>query len=111
MSASHAIPKAQIDLWLADLEASQYSEENALALLSPDERNRAQRFHFPLHRRRYTIRRGMLRILLGRYLNQEPTSIAFSYGSHGKPALAGKELHFNLSHSGNQVCFAFSSAS
>ena len=110
-STSHAIPNDQIDLWLVNLDGGDYSEEKAHALLSPDERDRAQRFHFPLHRRRYTIRRGMLRLLLGRYLHQDPASISFSYGSHGKPALPGKELHFNLSHSGNQACFAFSSTS
>ncbi|HEY4354351.1 MAG TPA: 4'-phosphopantetheinyl transferase superfamily protein [Acidobacteriaceae bacterium] len=106
-----AISKDQIDLWSADLDAGEYSEAQACELLSPDERDRAQRFRFPLHRSRYTIRRGILRTLLGRYLDQTPESILFSYGSHGKPLLSGHGLHFNLSHSGAQACFAFSPVS
>jgi 4'-phosphopantetheinyl transferase len=45
----------------------------------------------------------MLRLLLGRYLEAAPEQLEFSYGPHGKPALAGlygrSGLRFNLSHS------------
>ena len=99
----------QIDLWSANLDAEEHLEQNAYVLLSADERDRAQRF--PIHRKRYTIRRGILRTLLGRYLHAVPESIAFNYGSHGKPVLSGERLHFNLSHSGCHASFAFSSMS
>jgi 4'-phosphopantetheinyl transferase len=53
----------------------------------------------------------MLRTLLGRYLDLEPNGLRFSYGSHGKPALAGEcgggKVRFNLSHSHELALFAF----
>lgn len=105
------IPKDQIDLWTADLDADEHSENKLSALLSPDECDRARRFRFPIDRTRYTIRRGILRTLLGRYLDAAPESIPISNGPHGKPALPTNAIHFNQSHSGSQACFAFSCGS
>ena len=72
-------------------------------VLAPDERARAARFLYEDDRRRYTVARGVLRTLLGRYLAVEPASLEFRYGAHGKPSLAqtpgGRDLRFNLSHS------------
>ena len=54
------------------------------------------------------IARGLLRTLLGRYLQVSPASIVFKYGSKGKPALAGPAgIDFNVSHSGGLAVFAF----
>jgi len=54
--------------------------------------------------------RGLLRELLGRYLDRPAAALRFGRGAHGKPVLAGADagagLHFNLSHSGNQVLYA-----
>ena len=41
-----------------------------------------------------------LRDVLATYLEASPDAIRFVTGEHGKPELAGGELHFNLSHSG-----------
>lgn len=71
-------------------------------LLDADERARAARFVFERHRRRFTVARGVLRQVLGRYLGVDPREPAFDYGDHGKPALrhpAGTALRFNVSHS------------
>lgn len=80
-------------------------------ILSLDERARADRFHFPIHRERYTVARGTLRILLGRYLHCPPESIAFSYGPQGKPALTAmstpEPLEFNVAHSGQVALLGF----
>ena len=75
------------------------------ALLSDEERARAQRFLAPLHRDRFIAAHGVLRRLLGAQLRHDPASLEFSAGAHGKPRLAGVHqasgLEFNLSHSGN----------
>ena len=77
-------------------------------LLAPDEMDRAGRFRFAHLRRSFILARGVLRILLGRYLNAAPGDIEFSYGSKGKPALAaGNRLQFNASHTGDLALFAF----
>ncbi len=72
--------------------------------LSPDEAERAARFKFDKDRTRWTEARSALRCILAGYLNAEPTSLEFSYGEHGKPAIAG--LEFNLSHSGDFAMIA-----
>lgn len=80
-------------------------------LLNEDEAQRAARFHFPADQRRFTVGRGLLRLLLGRYLDAQPTQLCFAYNAYGKPQLAvvGEEpaLHFNLSHSGEIALYAF----
>ncbi len=71
--------------------------------LSPDEIERALRFHFEKDRNRFVTGRGLLREALGWLLEADPASIVFSYGERGKPQLAdsinGQFLHFNVSHS------------
>ncbi|MGA2592841.1 MAG: 4'-phosphopantetheinyl transferase superfamily protein [Bryobacteraceae bacterium] len=76
--------------------------------LSPDEKGRAAQFRFERHRNSFVVARGILRILLGRYLNIPPAGFLFRYGPKGKPAIAGSEgIDFNLSHSGSLAVFAF----
>jgi 4'-phosphopantetheinyl transferase len=41
-----------------------------------------------------------LRDVLAAYLEASPEAVRLVTGEHGKPELAGGELHFNLSHSG-----------
>ncbi len=70
--------------------------------LDPDERARAARFRHDLHRCRFVVARGTLRIILARYLRSEPTDLRFSYNAYGKPLLVAgsgrSPLRFNLSH-------------
>lgn len=69
--------------------------------LSPDELQRAARFHFEKDRQRFVIVRGVLRDLLGCYLNLEPEKIEFTYNAYGKPSLAVQmnilDVQFNVS--------------
>lgn len=69
------------------------------ALLSHSERERAARFHFERDRRRYTVSRGLLRILLGSLVQRKPASLVIEVGAHGKPSLPSGPS-FNISHSG-----------
>ncbi len=94
-------------LWLAWLdEETPASFRNSL---SDDERLRAGRLLSPRSAERYTVARGILRHLLGRYLASRPEQLVFSYGPRGKPELAdGLQigLSFNVSHSGGLAVFA-----
>jgi len=81
------------------------------AILSTDERERARSYLFEKDRRRYIVRRGVLRTILGMYLRTNPATICFEYGAHGKPLLAREEnpcLRFSLSHSDGLALYAFS---
>lgn len=102
-----------IHVWLTNLATAMPGPLEAYReLLSVDERQRADRFHFERHRRRFILCRGLLRTLLGRYLTTPPDRIEFTYGEHGKPGLNhpayATALCFNLAHSQDLALFAFS---
>ncbi|MDA1316148.1 MAG: 4'-phosphopantetheinyl transferase superfamily protein [Acidobacteria bacterium] len=101
---------SEVHIWRARLDAPPSAATNFHNLLSADERERAARFRFDKHRRRFTVARGILRTLLGRYLEREPQDLTLGYSDHGKPFLAGTpepDLRFNLSHSHDLALFAF----
>ena len=80
-------------------------------VLSPDEQARAERLILPTHRRRFIAARGLLRHLLGRYLQTRPQDIRFGLDPHGKPFLqhpAQLCIHFNVAHSHHLAVYAFS---
>jgi 4'-phosphopantetheinyl transferase len=71
------------------------------AVLSEDELLRAARFKVEDGRRNFVAARGALRILLGRYLNEDPTALRFTATTNGKPGVVHPSmLQFNVSHSG-----------
>ncbi|HKT48952.1 MAG TPA: 4'-phosphopantetheinyl transferase superfamily protein [Candidatus Angelobacter sp.] len=92
-----------IDIWHINIEPPPEKLAASRALLSPDELERAARFHFDIHRNRYIAGRAALRAILAQYLGVSAQAIAFNYGEKGKPALAPqvntRRLEFNLSHS------------
>jgi 4'-phosphopantetheinyl transferase len=98
-----------IDVWRADLAAL---GDRAEQLLSNSERARAARILPERKRILWARSRGVLRALLGRYLERDPRALRFELGPHGKPALACAEdlpttdLCFNLSHSGGLALYA-----
>ncbi len=109
--ASHDIKGNEVHVWRASLEIPSQKLEQLFRLLHPEERRRADRFHFPKDRRHFAVARGVLRLLLGRYLKKSPEQLDFAYNDYGKPALVATLnpdfLQFNLSHSGERVLYAF----
>lgn len=78
------------------------------ACLSAAELERAGRFFFERHRRRFVVARARLRRLLGERLGRRPADIELTCGPNGKPRLARDSLRFNLSHCGEVALFGFS---
>ena len=99
-TAIPALEDAAVQVWRLDLGIEPTIEARLRALLTDDERSRADRFYFPHLRTHFTAARAALRILLGTHTGQAPESIRFAYAQHGKPYLPETELEFNLSHSG-----------
>ena len=91
-----------IHLWRVRLDQTAEVYRACLDTLTPDERERAGRFHFERHRQQFVIARGALRSVLGRYLDRPPGQLRFAYSAFGKPEVEGEEgggcLRFNLSH-------------
>ncbi len=97
-----ALLSGEIHVWRSLLIADSLAVWFYADLLSDDEQERAQRFRDSIHRQRFILARGLLRTLLGRYLETDPAQIVFAYSSYGKPRLAvpaADGLQFNLSHS------------
>jgi 4'-phosphopantetheinyl transferase len=105
-----ALEEAGIHLWHANPLGQSSLLPYFSALLSADENGRRTRFHFAGDQQDFAFARGMLRSLLGAYLEIDPSAVGFEYSEHGKPALAGlhrkAELQFNLSHTQGAVLLA-----
>jgi len=99
-----------LHLWQADLNQFMPQLTQFRSVLSPDEVERSQRFHFDEHRQYFILARGILRYLLAQYLNCHPSEVEFTYSQRGKPALAlpKSDLKFNISHSKNHALYGFS---
>ncbi len=107
----YIVAPEQVDLWLARLDTFGDVERRYMSLLSLDELERASSFRFDSHRDAFCIGRGLLRLILARYLSVAPQKIYLQYSAYGRPALGGKEagvLEFNLAHSGEWVLYAIS---
>lgn len=106
-----ALPEDEVQVWRVDLESIRGDESRWQKVLSPDESNRASRFHFVRDRQRFVASRALLRTILGCYLAIEPKSLSFIYSQKEKPSLApgsaSSGLTFNISHSGGIALFAF----
>ena len=99
-----------MEVWEAALDLPASVLCRLAVLLTEEETARARRFHFEHDRRHFTAARGLLRLLLGRYLGADPAVLRFGYGPRGKPHVtvpADTALRFNLSHSHGHALFAF----
>ena len=69
--------------------------------LSSDELRRARRFHFARDRRRSLVGKGLLRTILSKYVDVEPTALVFVPEPLGKPRLevGGVEVGIRFSMS------------
>lgn len=132
-----ALTREQVHVWRAELDLPEPTVACLRDTLSADEVDRSERFHFPQHRRRFIAARGLLRVMLGRYLEAAPKAVSFHYGLYGKPSVKveprgrtclttptglssqtldtaqvssagrGPTLQFNLAHSGELALYAF----
>lgn len=101
----------EVHIWVADLDVPPSEVATCWELLAADERERAERLRFEQLRVRYVAGRGILRQLLGRYLQVAPNQLVFCYGPYGKPGLAApSELAFNLAHSHSVAVYALAMA-
>lgn len=92
------------DIWLCQLTQLQDRESDFFSQFSDEEKIRAERFKFAIHRSRFIASHGFVRTVLANYLKIEPDTIEYKKGEHGKPYLAetnlsdNHNLQFNLSH-------------
>jgi 4'-phosphopantetheinyl transferase len=97
------LPNDEVHVWCLPLQLPEDLQAYLMATLSPDERERANRYAHRQIREQFTSARGFLRNLLGRYLGHDPASLQLELSPTGKPILPGRSLYFNVSHS-HELC-------
>jgi 4'-phosphopantetheinyl transferase len=104
------LPDNEVHVWRASLDQLPPTIESFRHLLDADERPRADSFHFQSDREHFIVAHGLLRVILGSYLNRLPNSLSFQRGSYGKPASIpdpfNDAIRFNLSHSHGMALYA-----
>jgi 4'-phosphopantetheinyl transferase len=102
--------QTDVHVWRAALDMPASYVQDLWRALTADERQRAERYIFAKDCTHFVVARGLLRVLLGRYLRQDPHDLRFTYGPRGKPALAAGmdegSLRFNVSHSHGLALYA-----
>ncbi len=98
-----------INIWRASIRYHHSSIDYFTSLLHPGESIKSSRFLQEEDRQRFIISRGMLRLLLSRYLSVSAEEVMFSSGRNGKLSIGNankKNICFNVSHSGDWVLIA-----
>jgi 4'-phosphopantetheinyl transferase len=85
-------------VWVIDLDRPPLPADTLSALLTDDELARAARYRVGAIRDQFALARGLLRWLLGGYLDVPPERVPIVAAPSGKPGLDGGGLHFNLTH-------------
>lgn len=105
--AEPALGEGEVHVWRASLRVPAPERERLNALLDPEEKARAARYRFDVHRDRFVAGRGIQREVLGRYLGVHPASIRYRAASHGKPLVDGPgSLRFNVSNAEDGLLIA-----
>ncbi len=100
-----------VHVWRVSLLRSPKATADLRAVLSPDERARADAQAGERLQRRFVVAHAETRRILAGYLNEDPRTLVFAVHPQGKPHLsgAGRDLRFNLAHSGELALLAVSS--
>ena len=86
-----------LQIWQADLTILAPQENYLSALLDESEREDIQRLHHARDRQKMILRRGVRRVVLGRYLDCAPEQLHFECAEYGKPRVPG--ISFSVSSS------------
>ena len=109
----YQLPQDEVHVWRIGLDWSPERVQAMNAVLSLDERQKADRFRFDQDRTRHVVGREVLRSILARCMKTEAERLRFEYNAFGKPRLAPRlrdglvePFQFNVSHSGDLVLIA-----
>ena len=106
MSLTPSLPRSfqlaygEVHIWCASLDVPPETSARLYATLTPDERTRSARFRFERDQQRFIVARGVLRDLLGRYLQTQPSQVSFVYNAFGKPDLSPAFANFYVNGNG-----------
>ena len=101
-----------IHVWRLQLSTNLHLVNNMASLLSPDEVTRANSYLQEKDRQRFILSRGMLRLILAKYLSEPAEHIQFSIGENKKPFVQSNSpsLQYNVAHAGDWVLIIVSNS-
>lgn len=97
-----------LSLWWAPLDVSATAVQGLEACLSPEERQRAERFGRLRDRGRFLAARGWLRHLLAGELSCAPRDVPIVTDDRGRPTVADSDLSFSASCTADVALYAVS---
>jgi 4'-phosphopantetheinyl transferase len=104
------LPDDEVHIWQAHLGSSSDLIEGLRATLSIDEQQRADRFRSDRDRKRHTLARGLLRLVVAHLSNTSPELLKIVRAAYGKPQLLfdadQPRIEFNISHSEDLIYVA-----
>ena len=105
------LPPNEVHLWFVltnEIEAAQISAYQKL--MTPEELEKAERFHFEKDRHQHIITRALVRTTLSHYEDDiNPADWRFSKNKYGRPEISSPQSHslrFNLSHTDGLIACA-----
>jgi 4'-phosphopantetheinyl transferase len=114
--AARAVPAlgdGALHAWHVDLDDPGWDAGAMRGTLDSTEIERCMRLRTAELQRRFVVRRGVLRTLLGGYAGSPPGEVRLVTQLHGKPALPPDDnahgLHFNLADCGGRALYTFTS--
>ncbi len=103
--------EGDVHVWSASLDQMESNLGQLEGTLNTEELIRATTASHGNKNKRFIARRGILRTILGFYLQVNPSELRFSFGREGKPSLTKNFLEcpiqFNVAHSSGMVLYAF----
>lgn len=109
MEQAQRVGPGIIDIWSWSLDRSIPEVSRLWDTLSPEETMRATRFVRERDAIRFSTARGLMRMILSRYLGVSASDVTLVTGIHGKPEIGPTmrvPLQFNLSHSADRAILA-----
>jgi 4'-phosphopantetheinyl transferase len=112
-ASSHLpLPEGDIHLWKAFMGELSSRINELESLLDGEEIRRAKRFRFQKDVNRFVAAHGILRKIIGRYMDISPRRVSFRTAPTGKQELDDRQnpepFFFNISHSHDLAVLAFS---
>lgn len=103
-----SLQPSQLHVWSVRKSDHENRLQKYWEILEDTEKERALSFRFGKDRDCFIIARGVLRNLLGTYLQMAPDQVTFQLGDHGKPYVNHpSQIRFNISHSGDTILLGF----
>ncbi|MHA1984746.1 MAG: 4'-phosphopantetheinyl transferase family protein [Candidatus Hodarchaeales archaeon] len=96
-----SISDQEVHIWTVTLSNQVVSTDEIKSILSYSELRKIDEFNVVSDKERYTYYRGLLRLILSKYLTIQPEKIIINISEKGRPFIKDSDINFNISHKGD----------